>query len=200
MKHRGFSLVEVLVVVAIVALLSAMAISAIDQAGQDARDARRIADINSIALAMDQYFIDRGRYVSEQAYDTSRGSGASLSSVSPGTDWGSPVTQLESGGYISDLPIDPLNSTQYYYSNEPLNSGPTYNIGENDNYCLVARLESIRGAIYVNKDGARQVNPEGIFYYDDGSLSGRVGFYKEGDFAGARYQWTESAALLGICQ
>lgn len=58
----GFTLVEMLVVVGIVALLAFVVTVAIFSARQRSRDARRIADINQVRIALEQYFKGKKNY------------------------------------------------------------------------------------------------------------------------------------------
>jgi len=53
---RGFTLVELLVVIAIIALLSTLSVVALNSARAKARDARRLSDIKQIRTALDMYF------------------------------------------------------------------------------------------------------------------------------------------------
>ncbi len=58
--HRGFTLIEVLLVIAILAILAAIVIIAINPAKQfaSARDAQRQSDVYSIMNALHQYALD----------------------------------------------------------------------------------------------------------------------------------------------
>ena len=53
---RGFTLVELLVVIAIIALLSTLSVVALNSARAKARDARRLSDIKQIRTALEMYF------------------------------------------------------------------------------------------------------------------------------------------------
>ena len=53
---KGFTLVELLVVIAIIALLSTLSVVALNSARAKARDARRLSDIKQIRTALDMYF------------------------------------------------------------------------------------------------------------------------------------------------
>jgi type II secretion system protein G len=59
---RGFTLVELMVVVAIMAILAAIVYSNIGGASPKARDAERQADIRNLQTAIEQYKLKNGRY------------------------------------------------------------------------------------------------------------------------------------------
>ncbi len=144
-EMKGFTLIELLVVIAIIGLLSAVVLSSLNTARMRARDAQRKSDIVQIRNAMELYFLNNGYYPWEDAYDTSMGSGGTLPS---GSNW-----TLTSGiyaglvpTYIKKLPVDPINSGNYYYNYEPNSAAQgtcTSNVCE---YSLNTRLES--GAYY----------------------------------------------------
>lgn len=56
MKQRGFSLLELLVVIGIVSILLAIAISSFSTAQKKSRDAKRQADLRTIQQAAEQYY------------------------------------------------------------------------------------------------------------------------------------------------
>lgn len=62
MKSKGFTLVELLVVISIIGLLSTLAVVSLGSARSRARDARRISDIKQIQTALELHYADLGAY------------------------------------------------------------------------------------------------------------------------------------------
>jgi len=60
MKNKGFTLVEMLVVVGIIAILVTIAIVGTFNARQKARDARRKADLITISKALESFYLRNG--------------------------------------------------------------------------------------------------------------------------------------------
>jgi prepilin-type N-terminal cleavage/methylation domain-containing protein len=98
---RGFTLIELMVVIAIIGILASIIMVSLSSAQAKARDARRIADINTLKLSLEMYYNDNLKYPS------------SLGALVP--------------NYMSVLPTDPsfsgsnscTNGTQsgcYYYA------------------------------------------------------------------------------------
>lgn len=64
---KGFSLVELLVVITIIAILSVVAYSAVGGQTGKARDARRQQDLAAIKSALEVYYIENGKYPADQS-------------------------------------------------------------------------------------------------------------------------------------
>lgn len=69
MKNHGFTLIELLIVVAIIAILAAIAVPNFLEAQTRAKVARCVADMRSIATAIETYHIDANHYPFDFADD-----------------------------------------------------------------------------------------------------------------------------------
>lgn len=101
MKHqaqRGFTLIEILVVVSILAILGALVVPKIMDRPNDARVVAAKQDIAAITAALKLYKLDNGRYPS-----TEQGLKALVEKPS-----GNPVpNNWKAGGYLEKMPKDP---------------------------------------------------------------------------------------------
>lgn len=121
-KQKGFTLLEVLLVIAILAILAAIVIVAINPGKQlaDSRDAQRRADVNTILNAVYQYSIDNdgdlpGPSTIPAATEELCRSGSGLTPDCTGLIDLSDVTANET--YLVSLPFDPqeTNTNQTGY-------------------------------------------------------------------------------------
>ncbi len=61
-KQKGFTLIEILVVVAIIGILASIALIGVNDAREKARDARRVSDLYQISQAIEMYNNASGIY------------------------------------------------------------------------------------------------------------------------------------------
>ena len=61
-NSKGFTIIELLVVISIIGLLSTISVVALNGARKKSRDAKRIADIDNTQTALELYFNDYGAY------------------------------------------------------------------------------------------------------------------------------------------
>ncbi len=89
---RGFTLIEILVVIAIIGLLSSIVLSSLNSARKNARDAQRMRSVNELQKALDIYFSVNGRY------PVSLNCGA----TEPNTHWCNSVETVTGTHWIED--------------------------------------------------------------------------------------------------
>ncbi|MGE4371152.1 MAG: type II secretion system major pseudopilin GspG [Burkholderiaceae bacterium] len=99
--QRGFSLIEIMVVVVIMGVLAALVVPNLIDRPDQARAIAARQDIGSIMQALKLYRLDYGRYP-----DTSQGLQAL---VTP-----SPTTSSAARGYLDRLPVDPWGAPYHY--------------------------------------------------------------------------------------
>lgn len=167
MNKKGFTLLELLVVVAIIGMLSSIVLSNLSNARLRARDTKRHSEIHSIMAALELYREKNGSYiVSNNCAATVPNSGwcNSIESLSSGRWIRNGATNLT--GFLSADPVDPkpsasanwtpVNGGAYYYYSPP---GGTW-------YMIVYGLEKYP----VNIERSDGITGGGTFYdYGTGS-------------------------------
>jgi general secretion pathway protein G len=118
---RGFTLIEVLVVVVILAILAAIVVPRVVGRTDDAMIAKARADVQGLATALNLYKLDNFTYPS-----TDQGLEALV--MKPG---GSPeAANWRSGGYVDRLPKDPWNRDYQYLSPGSHGEFDVYTLGQ----------------------------------------------------------------------
>jgi prepilin-type N-terminal cleavage/methylation domain-containing protein len=131
---KGFTLIELMVVIAIIALLSAITLAVITNARTKARDTVRRSDLSQIALAIHFYFNEH-----QQLPRNSSGWCTYISNTD--SDYG-PDFQQDISDNMPDVPLDPLYHNDvgdYLYINENNDQGV---------FTLCANLENDTGNSY----------------------------------------------------
>lgn len=133
---KGFTLVELLVVMAIIGILSTVAVGAFRVSQIRGRDAQRKSDLKQIANALELYLQDHGTYP-----PSSSGQILGCTAPSGACSWGSGEFRDTAGTvYQKIVPKDPS-----YVSSDP--SSPRYyyvadSVGGYKKYKIFARLEN----------------------------------------------------------
>lgn len=107
---RGFTLLELLIVIAIIGILTSIVLATLDAGKQKSNDTKRVAELKEIQKALNLYFVDNGHYPRE-GFGEDSGSGVICSGCSGGIN-----TILAQ--YMTEVPQDPLyfaDPTNYYY-------------------------------------------------------------------------------------
>ncbi len=130
LNKKGFTLVELLIVVSIIGVLTTLLMANFIGVRQRARDAQRKSDLRQIQSALELYRADQGSYPT-----TSSLSGPnSVGNCDSGTSIKSP-NNCSVSTYMTTVPKDPMGSLYF-------NSGNYYFSGDGTTYTLGACLEN----------------------------------------------------------
>lgn len=103
--NRGFTIVELLIVIVVIAILAAVTIVAYNGIQSRAKDSQRLADIAAITKALELYKTQNGQYPA--AVGNSVG-GWEISSNPNGNQ---PfLKSIVDSGTVSSIPVDPVNT------------------------------------------------------------------------------------------
>jgi prepilin-type N-terminal cleavage/methylation domain-containing protein len=137
-SRKGFTLIEILVVVAIIGILASVVLVGLGPAQKRGRDARRLSDLKQVQTALELYYNKCGYYPG----------GANPTTCGPFTkinDWDQLTTALKGSALgINQIPTDP----NYQYATNDLGTV----------YVIAATLEEDTTA---SKQGLTQI-PDGV--------------------------------------
>lgn len=108
MKRKGFTLIELIVVIALIAILSAVILISYSGAQKRSHDSKRKADLNAIATAAMAYY---------SSHKSFYGANGSVDIT---------AEPLVSEGFLSEMPIDPLGNNYYLYLLTTAKEGSVY--------------------------------------------------------------------------
>jgi prepilin-type N-terminal cleavage/methylation domain-containing protein len=117
-ETKGFTLIEILIVVAIIAILASIVVVGLGPTQELGRDARRVSDLHEVQNGLELYYSNYGAYP------------GSSSTISTWSDLASALTNANIG--VTSVPDDPSSGKTYVYG---------YN-ADASAYVLGATLES----------------------------------------------------------
>ncbi|HTK33645.1 MAG TPA: type II secretion system protein [Candidatus Paceibacterota bacterium] len=141
-KTKGFTLIEILVVIGIIAVLAAVVLVAVNPARQFklARDSQRVSNVTAILSAIGQNIAEH------KGIFTCSGSAMTLLSATTtikdsSTTGGTDIAACLVPDYISSLPYDPSLSTAFYTSTSTYNTGYSVSQDVNGRITVIAQGE-----------------------------------------------------------
>ncbi len=150
LRSKGFTLVELLVVMSIIGVLAALAVGSFRTAQMRGRDATRKSDLKQISNALELFYADYGKYpsassgtISACSYNPTLGTGSSCG-------WGTGEFTDGKTVYFKILPADPTDSYTYTYE---IVTGSS-----NQKYKLFARLENTEDQDCMDDNCAQNPN------------------------------------------
>ncbi len=141
--RKGFTIIELLVVVAIIVILTGIVITNLSQSQLKSRDGKRVSDLSQLQLALDLYFDRCNQYPqlgSNFLMDTTANNGC--------------PSGIEFSLFLGKIPTPPKAGDYIYAVN---------NITTPTDYILRAQLEGNNHATRDDIDG--QINSSGTTYY-----------------------------------
>jgi prepilin-type N-terminal cleavage/methylation domain-containing protein len=137
-KNKGFTLIEMLVVIAVIGLLAALILVGLSSFRVRGRDTRRIADVKEVQNGLELYYMKNGHYpIVSGTTPNDRWSNLTLQLTDPQENLG--ITQVPQDP--NHNPSDPNNSPSYDYASD----------AAGQHYVIAVRLEDQKSAL-LNDD------------------------------------------------
>lgn len=120
-SKRGFTLVEILIVVAIIATLASVALVGLGPVQRSGRDTRRVSDLRQVQNGVELYYAKCGYYPGTAQ------SGTDCTGFAQVSDWAGLSSSLTGSSIgVSKVPNDPRSGDTYVYGSS---SGGSYVLG-----------------------------------------------------------------------
>jgi prepilin-type N-terminal cleavage/methylation domain-containing protein len=147
--RKGFTLIEILIVVAIIAILASVVLVGLGPTQEAGRDARRLSDLTEVQNGLELYYNMCGYYPGTA---TAAPCGAYASVGATWADLSAVLIASPIG--ITTVPVDPTSGHTYTYSTLPNGSS----------YILSATLENRQNSVF-----GTYIAPANVSSYTDGS-------------------------------
>lgn len=121
---KGFTLVELLVVMAIIGVLASIGVGSFRNSQARGRDANRKSDLKQIGHALELYYADYGQY--PNAVGTQIAGCPSTTNTT--CAWGTGSFTDTRTVYFKTLPSDPVNQYNYLYRIVPASNNQKYQL------------------------------------------------------------------------
>jgi prepilin-type N-terminal cleavage/methylation domain-containing protein len=143
---RGFTLIEILIVVAIIAILASVVLVGLGPTQQAGRDSRRLSDLSETQNGLELYYNKCGYYPGTAAP-------TSCGTYSANNSWSGMSTALTGSAIgISNVPNDPSAGKTYQYGTD----------AAGDTYVIQATLENGNNSVFNNYTAPSITNITGI--------------------------------------
>ena len=135
-SHKGFTLIELMVVIAIIAILTAIITANFSKARANSRDVKRIYDLSQIQLALELFFDRCNAYPQPGSNNTLPATTATVATCPGG---------ITLATFISPIPTPPNSGEVYDYA---VNNSTTAT-----DYILRSKIESTNSVLNDDVDG-----------------------------------------------
>lgn len=128
---RGFTLVEILIVIAIIGILASIALIGLGGSRVKARDAKRISEVRQLQTVLELYLNRCGYYPGPATC-----ANHTFEAADAPADWAIVVAALKADTSITNIPTTDPSGQPYIYAVNTANGGQSYIIGatlEQDN-------------------------------------------------------------------
>ena len=147
---KGFTLVELMIVIVIIGILVAMAMANFGKSGEDAKVARAKSDARTLAGAVQIYYSDTGEIL-EGKIEAGGGTSQTICSTLMAKDKTSAATGEKVGPWLNSCPIPPWKGSTYEVANK----------GDKDNVQLVVTVNKSTGKLFDSTDFTGGNKPSG---------------------------------------
>ncbi|MCE5315395.1 MAG: prepilin-type N-terminal cleavage/methylation domain-containing protein [Armatimonadota bacterium] len=115
-SKRGFTLVELLVVVVVLAVLAAIVLPKFMDSGKRSKESAQASDLKIIRNAVQLFYTDTGYYPATLD-DLTQEAAASVKVYDSGSAVTLPTASDYHGPYLQEVPDDPVSGSAFAYTN-----------------------------------------------------------------------------------